>query len=79
MRFSDQYQRYRAQFGNEPAYPRRPVVCYWFRRKGGTIGERIDVELSPAACRHFRIWTPQPINQERAERIAAWMGQQEGR
>jgi hypothetical protein len=73
MRFSVQFERYRQMYGGaEPPYPKGAVVCYWFKRRAGTIGERVDVVLSPAACRHFRIWAPMALGKERAERIELW-------
>jgi hypothetical protein len=77
MRFSQQFHRYRKQFGREPPYPATGVTCYWMRRRMGTIGERTDIVLSPAACRHFRICAAQPLDRFRAARIAAWMARQE--
>lgn len=75
MRFSDQFHRYYSEFGAEPPVPTKPVTVYWFRRRVGTIGERVNVTLSPAACRRWGIWTPQPIGKERAVRIEAWMAE----
>ena len=72
MRFSVQFERYQREFGTAPTYPTRPIVCYWFRRSPGRIGKRSDVVLSPATCRQFRIWAPQALGREKAERIAAW-------
>ncbi len=77
MRFSEQFLRYRNEFGSEPPYPRGAVQCYWMRRRMGMVGERINIVLSPEACRHFGVWAPQALNKERAARISNWMAAQE--
>ncbi len=55
----------------------KTVTCFWFRRKMGCVAEKVDITLSPAACRRYRIWVPQSLHPERAERIATWMAAQE--
>ncbi len=76
MRFSQQFHRYQNEFGAEPPYPAGSVQCFWMRRRMGRVAEKVDFILSPAACRHFRIWAAQGLHPERAERIATWMAAQ---
>lgn len=77
MRFSVQSERYRKMYGVDPPYPEEPIVCYYFRRTLGKIGERVDVVLSPACARHFRIWKPMALDKAKAGRIAEWNRKQE--
>ncbi len=78
MRFSQQFHRYQNEFGAEPPYPKQGTIqCFWFRRKMGRVAEKVDIVLTPDACRKYRIWAPQSLHPERAERIASWMAQQE--
>lgn len=50
----------------------KPITCWYMRRVRGTIAERVDVVLSPEACRQFQIWAPMSLGKEKAARIEAW-------
>ncbi len=69
MRFSDQFQRYRRDFGNAP---RGSVVCTWMRRNRGKLPKLTTVVVSPEAAQHFRIEAPCLLDKERALRIIRW-------
>lgn len=75
MRFSDQFRAYQrgAPIRNpDPCAPVGPVTCHWMQRDRGRLPKKVEIVLSPAACRYFGISKPQLLDKKRAERIAAW-------
>ncbi len=64
--------RYHEQHGIGPPVPKEGIACYYFQRTLGKVGVRVDVILSPAVCRKFKIWMPMSLDKAKVGRIDKW-------
>lgn len=55
---------------------RKPVVCYYFVKMAGKIGQRVEFCLTPAQANQFFIWAPQMLTARQVGRINAWTAKQ---